>query len=91
MEKLTKPGAVRTVLVQAKNRQKKYEMKDIMMEALHYVPYFEQVAPQKEGIWAMTFDENHIGRIKEVVRKIRKKHQPGIQICCSPRSGGCRS
>ena len=48
------------------------DMMDIMMEALDYVPYFEQVAPRKEGMWSMTFDENHIGRIKEVVRKIRK-------------------
>ena len=45
---------------------------DIMTEALDYVPNFERVAPRKEGIWSMTFDENHIGRIKEVVRKIRK-------------------
>ena len=37
---LTKPGTLRNILVQAKNRQKKYEMKDmmdIMMEALDYV------------------------------------------------------
>ena len=75
MEKLIEPGTARTILVQAKNRQKKYEMKDmmdIMMEALDYVPYFERVAPRKEGMWSMTFEENHIGRIKEVVRKIRK-------------------
>ena len=75
MQKLTEPGTVRTILIQAKNRQKKYEMKDIMdimMEALDYVPYFERAAPRKEGMWSMTFEENHIGRIKEVVRNIRK-------------------
>ena len=75
MQKLTEPGTVCTILVQAKNKQKKYEMKDmmdIMMEALDYVPYFERVEPRKEGMWAMTFEEKHIGRIKEVVRKIRK-------------------
>ena len=44
---------------------------DIMMEALDYVPYFQRVEPRKEGMWAMT-EEKHIGRIKEVVRKIRK-------------------
>ena len=48
------------------------DMMDIMMEALDYIPYFERAAPWKEGMWSMTFEENHIGRIKEVVRKIRK-------------------
>ena len=75
MQKLTEPGTVRTILVQAKNIQKKYEMKDvmdIMMKALDYVPYFQRVEPWKEGMWAMTFEEKHIERIKEVVRNIRK-------------------
>ena len=48
MQKLTEPGTARTILLQAKNRQKKSEMKDmmdIMMKALDYVPYFERAAP----------------------------------------------
>ena len=47
-------------------------MMDIMIEALENVPYFQRVEPRKEGMWAMTFEEKHIGRIKEVVMKIRK-------------------
>ena len=43
---------VRTILVQATNIQKKYEMKDVMgiMKALDYIPYSQGVEPRKEGI-----------------------------------------
>ena len=35
--------------------------------------YFQRVKPRKEaGMWAITFEEKHTGRIKEVVRKIKK-------------------
>ena len=71
----TEPGTVRTILVQARDLRKKYERKDVMdelMKALGYFPFFQRVEPRSEkGMFAMTFHEEHMGRIK-VIDKIRK-------------------
>ena len=73
MQILTKPGMVSTILVQAENVNKKHEMKDVMddmMKALDYISFFQWVETRKEA--GMTFQEKHMGRIKEVVDKIGK-------------------
>ena len=72
MQMYTVPGMVRIILVQAKDLRKKYERKDVMddlMKALDYFPFFQLVEPRKEkGVFAMTFYEDHMGRIKEVTK-----------------------
>ena len=72
----TEPGTVRTILVQAKDLRKKYERKDVMddmMKALQYFPFFQRVDTRSEkGMFALTFHEEHMGRMKEVINKIRK-------------------
>ena len=72
----TEPGTVRTILVQAKDLRKKYERKDVMddmMKALEYFPFFQRVDTRSEkGMFALTFHEEHMGRMKEVINKIRK-------------------
>ena len=76
MQMYTEPGTVRTILVQAKDLRKKYERKDVMddlMKALEYFPFFQRVDTRSEkGMFALTFHEEHTGRIKEVIDKIRK-------------------
>ena len=72
----TEPGTVRTILVQAKDLRKKYERKDVMddmMKALEYFPFFQWVDTRSEkGMFALTFHEEHMGRMKEVINKVRK-------------------
>ena len=71
MQMYTEPGTV-----QAKDLRKKYERKDVMddlMKALEYFPFFQQVDTRSEkGMFALTFHEQHMGRIKEVIDKSGK-------------------
>ena len=46
---------------------------DELMKALEYFPFFQRVDTRSEkGIFALTFHEEHMGKIKEVIDKIRK-------------------
>ena len=76
MQIYTEPGTICTILVQVKDLRKNYKIEDVMddlMKALDHFPILPTGGTQgKKGVFAMTFYEDHMGRIKEVVWKIRK-------------------
>ena len=88
MQIYTEPGTVRTILVQAKDLRKNYKREDVMddlMKALDYFPFFQRVEPREEkGVFALTFNEDHMGRIKQVIDKIRKNSKLKFKYIAPP-------
>ena len=58
---------------------------DDLMKALGYFPFVQRLEPREEkGVFVLTFNEDHMGRITEVIDKIRKNTKLKFKYIATP-------